>query len=335
MQIIRKRAHARAGFVGNPSDGYYGKTIAFTIRNFFAEVTLYDWPKVEIVWSDDDQSSFHSIRELVEDVQLHGYYGGVRLVRGTIKRFFDYCADQQIPLHDRNFSVRYSTTIPRAVGLAGSSAIIVATLRALMEFYDVEIPLRVQPSLALSVETQELGIAAGLQDRVVQVYEGLVAMDFSREAMTEIAGMECGLYEPLDPMTLPPVYVAYSTDLGEPTYVVHNPLKARYQAGDPDVLEAMRVFAELTEQAKAALAAGDAERLHEIINRNFDTRAGICPIAARHREMIETARSVGASAKFAGSGGAIVGTCRDDAMFQELKRKLTPLRCEVIQPVIA
>jgi hypothetical protein len=32
MQIIRKRACARAGFVGNPSDGYHGKTISFTIR---------------------------------------------------------------------------------------------------------------------------------------------------------------------------------------------------------------------------------------------------------------------------------------------------------------
>ena len=82
-------------------------------------------------------------------------------------------------LHDRNFSVRYSTTIPRAVGMAGSSAIIVATLRGLMEFYEVEIPLHVQPSLALSVETMELGIAAGLQDRVVQIYEGLVAMNFA------------------------------------------------------------------------------------------------------------------------------------------------------------
>jgi glucuronokinase len=54
------------------------------------------------------------------------------------------------------------------VGLAGSSAIIVATLRCLMEFYDVDIPPEVQPSLALSVERDELKIGAGLQDRVIQ-----------------------------------------------------------------------------------------------------------------------------------------------------------------------
>ena len=28
MLLIRKRAYARAGLVGNPSDGYHGKTIS-------------------------------------------------------------------------------------------------------------------------------------------------------------------------------------------------------------------------------------------------------------------------------------------------------------------
>lgn len=334
MQIIRKRAYARAGFVGNPSDGYHGKTIAFTIRQYFAEVTLYDWPKVEIVWSYDDQSSFSSIHELVEDVELHGYYGGVRLVKATIKRFYEYCAQKEFLLHNRTFAVRYSTSIPRAVGMAGSSAIIVATLRALMEFYELEIPLHVQPSLALSVETQELGIAAGLQDRVVQIYEGLVAMDFGQMAMTIEDGMECGRYEPLDTTWLPGIYISYSTQAGEPTYVVHNPLRARYNAGEPAVVQAMQSFAALTDQAREALRQQDAARLHQIINQNFDLRASICEIAPLHRRMIETARSIGASAKFAGSGGAIVGTFTDLAMFMKLKTRLAEIGCQTLIPQI-
>ena len=334
MQIIHSHAYARAGFIGNPSDGYHGKTIAFTIRQFAARVTLYDWPKVEIVWSNDDQSSFRSIQELVEDVELHGYYGGVRLIKATIKRFYEYCEHFGHQLHDRNFSVRYSTTIPRAVGMAGSSAIIVATLRALMEFYEVEIPQHVQPSLALSVETLELGIAAGLQDRVVQVYEGLVAMNFAREVMTIEDGMECGEYEQLEAAKLPPVYVAYSTEVGEPTYVVHNPLRARYASGEPAVIEAMQTFAQLTDQAKEAIEAGDADRLHKLINQNFDTRASICTISPSQNKMIEAARAVGASAKFAGSGGAIVGTFKDEAMFKKLKTKLSQINCKTLKPLI-
>jgi hypothetical protein len=47
----------------------------------------------------------------------------------------------------------------------------------------VTIPRFIQPNLILSVETQQLGIPAGLQDRVIQVHEGLVYMDFNRELM--------------------------------------------------------------------------------------------------------------------------------------------------------
>src|ERR1041384_7287721 len=141
MFLTRQRAFARAGLLGNPSDGYNGKTIAFTIRNYWAEVVLYEWETVDIVLAGDDRAKFESVHDLARDVRLHGYYGGIRLIKATIKRFVEYCDARAIALHDRKFSVRYQTTIPRQVGLAGSSAIIVSTLRALMEFYDVRIPV--------------------------------------------------------------------------------------------------------------------------------------------------------------------------------------------------
>src|SRR5919108_1919074 len=137
MLILRRRAYARAGLVGNPSDGYHGKTLSLSVRNFSAEVVLYEWEGVELVWTEQDQSRFRSVHDLVRDVKLHGYYGGLRLIKATIKKFVEYCLRQGHPLHARNFSVRYQSDIPRQVGLAGSSAIIVATLRCLMDFYQV------------------------------------------------------------------------------------------------------------------------------------------------------------------------------------------------------
>ena len=201
-------AYARAGLIGNPSDGYNGKTIAVLVPNYFAEVVLYEWKELEIVPSQDDQSKFSSIENLATDVQLHGYYGGIRLVKATIKRFLEYCQGRH-ELHDRNFSIRYESSIPRTVGMAGSSGIIVATLRALMDFYDLEIPIAVQPSLVLSVEQQELGIEGGLQDRVVQCFGEPVYMDFSVEAMHESHGLMCGQYSPVAKDKLPPLYVAF------------------------------------------------------------------------------------------------------------------------------
>ena len=46
------------------------------------------------------------------------------------------------------------------------------------------------------------------------------------------------------------------------------------------------------------------------------------------------ARDAGASAKFAGSGGAIVGTYEDEAMFGQLTDNLGEIGCRVIKPQI-
>jgi glucuronokinase len=334
MELIRKRAYARAGVIGKLSDGYHGKTISVIVRNFHAEVTLYEWDNVEIVWSQEDQSRFRSVQELVHDVELHGYYGGVRLVKATIKKFVEHCRAQRQRLDERNFSVRYQTNVPRQVGLAGSSAIIVATLRCLCEFYGIEIPAQVQPSLVLSVETEELGITAGLQDRVIQVYEGLVYMDFDRQRIKQRDGFACGAYEPLDPALLPPLYVAYSTDVSEPTERLHNDLRGRYERGDREVVEAMARFAELTVEARQALLDRDATRLGRLMDENFDLRRPVCRIPAMHEQMVERARRAGAPAKFAGSGGAIIGLCPDEPTFERLKAELEPIHCQVIRPVI-
>ena len=330
MLIIRKKAFARAGLVGNPSDGYGGKTISLPVRRFFAEVTLYEWDNLEIVFCEHDRYKFRSIDEFVDDVRLHGYYGGVRLIRATIRRFVDYCRAQNLPLHDQNFSIRYTTNVPRLVGLAGSSAIITATLRALAEFYEVEIPLQVQPSLALSVEAEELGIGAGLQDRVVQAYEQPVYMDFSPDNEVTLQGFKCGQYEPLPEEWFKQIYVAYSADASSPTEVVHNDLRLRFNQGDPEVHAAIQRLAKLTDEARAVLASGDMESLGAILDENFDIRRSICTIPQFQLQMVEAARAAGVSAKFAGSGGAIVGTYRDSVAFAELLEAMTKIGCKVV-----
>jgi len=329
--ILKKRAYARAGLMGNPSDGYFGKTISFTFTDFYAEVTLFESPELKIEMSQQDHSIFGSIEELVKDVTQNGYYGGVRLLKATVKRFHDYCSQQGIKLPPRNFTVRYASTIPRQVGLAGSSAIITACLRCLMDFYGVRIPIHIQPNLILSVETKELGISAGLQDRVVQVYEGLVYMDFSRNLM-EARGY--GEYERLDVSSLPNLFIAYRTDLSEVSEKVHNRIRERFEAGDPAVLSAMKDFADYAERARACLLDKNFEELGRLMDANFDRRASIFNISERNLDMVMRGRSVGANVKFTGSGGAVVGMYRDGKMFEELKKVYEEGGYAILKPTI-
>jgi len=147
--------------LGNPSDGYFGKTISIIVGNFGAHVSLYQTPELQIEPQTQDRNVYRNIFDLVDSVSLVGYYGGDRLIKATIKKFWEYCEQHGARLNSKNFTIRYHSSIPRQVGLAGSSAIITATMRALMQFYDVKIPLEILPSLILSVETDELGINAG------------------------------------------------------------------------------------------------------------------------------------------------------------------------------
>ena len=63
MELIRKKAFARAGLIGNPSDGYHGKTISIGLGNLWAQVSLYEWEQIEIVWSQEDRSRFDQGRK--------------------------------------------------------------------------------------------------------------------------------------------------------------------------------------------------------------------------------------------------------------------------------
>lgn len=329
--MIETVAYARAGVLGNPSDGYYGKTLALTLRNFRSRTILYPSERLEIRPPAADTPAWKNLAELREHTRWRGYYGGIRIIRALLMRFTDYCADQGIRLHDRNFTIEYESNIPLRLGMGGSSAIVVSALRALMRFYEVEIPLPVQANLALETETKELGVAAGLQDRVAQVYEGLVFMDFDRGLMKSRG---FGRYERLDSALLPSLYVAYRTNLSEGTEVFHNELRQRFEAGEPAVLDAMHSWADIAQQGRDALDAGAWSRFSELIDANFDLRAEIYRISPANAEMVEMARMIGATAKFAGSGGTIIGTYRDDDQYAELRQAFRRLDVQVVRPEV-
>ncbi|KAL4184672.1 hypothetical protein AMTRI_Chr10g226680 [Amborella trichopoda] len=307
---IEHRAYARVGLFGNPSDVYYGRTISFSLGNFWAGVLLEPSEKLVIQPHPiHDLVEFESIDRLVGRVQNGGFYGGVRLLMAICKIFFNHCVDKGIALHGGNFTLSYDTNIPRQAGLSGSSAIVCATLNCLLDFYKVRhlIKVEIRPNLILNAE-KELGIVAGLQDRVTQVYGGLVYMDFSKEHMDKLGH---GLYTPMDRSILPPFYLIYAenpSDSGK----VHSTVQKRWLDGDPLIISSMEEVANIALQGREALLKKDNDKLAELMNRNFDLRRlmfGDEALGSLNISMVEVARSVGAAAKFTGSGGAVIALC--------------------------
>eukprot|EP00754_Rhynchopus_humris_P003863 Rhum_TRINITY_DN12003_c0_g1::Rhum_TRINITY_DN12003_c0_g1_i1::g.48521::m.48521/K16190/GLCAK; glucuronokinase len=320
----RERCYARVGLLGNPSDGFNGKTISVTIGNFWADVVVQESERLRLVPHPvNDPCDFGRLSDLVTISQKEGYVGGMRLMQATCKKFYEHCSENGIALPRRNFTLSYDTNIPRQVGLAGSSCIVTCVVKALMAFYDlkvdVDIPKAHLPSLILSVETEELRINAGLQDRVVQVYEGLVYMDFSHAVMASNKGVH-GAYKKV-PARLPDMFLMYAAEPSD-SGVIHSDVKGRWLSGDAEVAEAMASFASLAEQGLEAISNGDHETLKALFDANFDLRRSLYTDACLGRknlDMIELSRAHGGHVKFPGSGGAIIGILDDPAMFDTLK----------------
>ena len=331
--IIKSIAYPRAALIGNPSDGYHGKTIAFVFRNYRAEVQLYETPDLELLSSRRDYNRFDSLDALSDDIAQFGYYGGIRLMKAAAKKFNEYCRDSGITLEKKNFTINYFSDIPNRLGLAGSSAIITAAMKAMFRFYDISITPAHLANLVLSTERDELGIPAGLQDRVAQAYNTPVFMDFNRDYMAENG---VGRYTPINIPDELKLYVAYRTDLAEGSEILHSRLRDDYEAGVPRVVAAMQEWAQLTEQVKEALENGDFDRIPALIDRNFDLRCEVCSgsVSSKNRRMVEIARSCGASAKFTGSGGAIIGTYTDDSMFENMRTAFKAEHIDLLKPDI-
>ncbi|KAF3444559.1 hypothetical protein FNV43_RR14251 [Rhamnella rubrinervis] len=332
--IIEHRAYARVGLLGNPSDVYYGRTISFSLGNFWASVQLR--PSDELVIKPHpihDLVHFKSLPHLVNRLNSEGYYGGVRLLMSICRVFHNYCRENNIDLHERNFTLSYETNIPRQTGLSGSSAIACAALSCLLDFYKVRhlVKVEVRPNLVLNAE-KDLGIVAGLQDRVAQVYGGLVFMDFSQEYM-DYSGH--GIYTPMEVSLLPPLHLIYAenpSDSGK----VHSTVRQRWLDGDELIISSMNEVANIAKEGRTALLEKDYSKLANLMNRNFDLRRrmfGDEVLGALNLEMVEVARRLGAASKFTGSGGAVVVFCPNGPSQVKLLEEACQKAGFIIEPI--
>ena len=266
---------ARVALAGNPSDGYGGAVVAVPVRDLNAMASVA-------------AATQFSVR--AADPELH------RLLRATADAFSELTGP--LPMVD----LSASTAIPRSVGLAGSSALVIAALRSLA----ASINHRWEPielaELALSVERDRLGIAAGLQDRLVQAVGKPVSMTFEPVSFHKLS--------------LPdsvPLFVAWNPHGAESSDTVHRSIRRRFDGGDPQVQLAMRDLAVQASRARRAIEAGDGLLLAEAMDRSFDIRASIVDVDSTQQVLIDLGRSERAAVNSAGSGGSVVGLARRPA----------------------
>ena len=303
MENVTGVAHSRAGLLGNPSDGYGGKAIGLCLADLRAEVRIEPADALRIVGTGGAERTFPSLLENRGPFEGTARDDGTPLLHAALNRFG--LAHPELTSRDPadpalRFSIGFETNIPRQVGLAGSSAIVIAALRGLAQWFDVTLPPTLLAKLALEAETEDLGIAAGPMDRIVQACEGLVAMDLAEPG-------NLSAYWALDPASLPPLFLAWDPRGGKPSGEAHGPLRERWRARDPEIMATVEAFRNLVDEGLESLNRGDHAGFCDAMNRNLALRRKIFPVAPADLQMAKLATHHGASAKLSGSGGAVVG----------------------------
>jgi glucuronokinase len=180
----------------------------------------------------------------------------------------------------------WDTDIPRGVGLAGSSALVIAALRASGQAPDDPLALA---QLALSIERDDLGIPAGLQDRAVQAFDQPVLVDGDSVRV-------------LTPANTLDFIVAWSDDATADSGEYHRN-RTLPAAGVAELARIAHIAAD-------AFEAGDAAALEAAMAESARVRDEVAPLPPAHNALAERFRARGLSPNSTGSGGAVVAVVR-------------------------
>lgn len=294
-----------------------------------ATVWIEPADRVEFLVGEADEPRWPDYSSFVGHVDRFGYGRGTELLLAAARRFWDLGRELSFT-PPAGFQIGYRTTIPRQVGLAGSSAVIIGALRCLCEQSGVELPAEVLATVAWEAETEELGVSAGLQDRVVQAFGSPMVMDFAELTPAPGYGLAVGAYESVDLAELPPLFVAYRPDSAASSGEYHRWLRAAFEGGDRQVRETLRHLAGLVIEGRAALRWGATEQFGGLVAENMRLRRSLGPIPDAQLLLVDVASEIEVPVTFAGSGGAVIGVYGDAEELNDIRRVYADIDAKVV-----
>ena len=305
--MIVSSAPGRAGIIGNPSDMYGGSVISCTTIE-----------RAQVVLEECDQLVFEAGGQILpvrskEDLRLRGDRFDVA---GAVIGFLE--------LEDLKFKLSFRSEIPVQAGLSGSTALLVATLNALLALTNKQLnPFR-RAELAREIELDFMKVVCGYQDAYMCTFGGINFMDFADKQFYLGPEKEpYGTVESLEPYIDQLPFVLAHTGMQRVSGAVHKPIRDRWLEGERKVRETYVRMAHLARIGKKALIDGDWEKLGALMNENHRLTRELGGSGPENEELIEVALDCGAlGAKLAGAGGG--GTIialhpQPDEMIEALK----------------
>ncbi|MGI9431529.1 MAG: hypothetical protein ACR2PQ_04910 [Myxococcota bacterium] len=277
-------APARANVIGNPSDQYGGCTLACTLP-LRARVELSSAATTTLE-TRGQQAPGSDPASLAPGGDLFD------LPRAVLRHL-----GPGAPVH-----IRYESEIPLQSGVAGSTALLVALLRALLAWRNEPAPEpHALAERAREIERGELGITCGYVDHYMTVFGGCQFVDF--RGKTPEGSVATEPYATLEPIEVELPLVLAFTGVRHSSDSVHRPIRERWLAGETKVVQAYERCNEIGHLGKQALLRGDHARLGSLMNENHALQRDLGGSGESNEALISAALGAGAlGAKLAGAG---------------------------------
>jgi D-glycero-alpha-D-manno-heptose-7-phosphate kinase len=199
----------------------------------------------------------------------------------------------------RGMRMRTRGESPAGAGIAGSSALNVATCGALARWSGVKTDAEGLLEIAKNVEAQAIKVPTGLQDYRPAMYGGIAALELSAHGVTRVA---LGV----DPRELQRRVVLCYTGAPRNSGTNNWEIMKRHVDGDRHVFDCFERIRDTAARMRSSLEAGDWDATGEHLAEEWANRKRLAPGVTTPQidELIARATAAGAqAAKVCGAGG--------------------------------
>jgi D-glycero-alpha-D-manno-heptose-7-phosphate kinase len=175
--IIRAKAPLRLGFAGGGTDldvycNKFGGSVLNGTISLYVHCTIEELGNGKIVF---DASDMNQKIELLSGYEL-SLEGELILFKSVYNRIV-----RDFNLKPLSFKMTTFSDVPSGSGLGGSSTLVVAIIKAYVEWLNIPLGEYDIAKLAFEIEREDVGLVGGAQDQYAATFGGFNFMEFYKE----------------------------------------------------------------------------------------------------------------------------------------------------------
>lgn len=297
--IVRSKAPLRIGLAGGGSDvspysDLYGGIILNATINLYAYCTIEETNDGFVTIESYDSDCFERY-PLTRQLEIDGK---ASLLKGSYNRVM---RDFDIPLRSCKFTT-YNDA-PAGSGLGTSSTMVVAIIKAFVEWHSLPLGDYEIARLSYEIERKDLNLSGGKQDQYAAAFGGFNYMEFLKDDMVIINPLKVKRWIVDE---LEASMVLYFTGRSRSSAAIIDEQKKNVASGNTQSIEAMHRIKQSAVDMKLAVLKGDMHEFARILGQAWEDKKKMAGAITNPviEEAFAVATKAGATAgKVSGAGG--------------------------------